>query len=93
MYKGHALTLAQLESYRDRGFLLGPLKLSLCGESLGSHLCCPRKTICRLGLPILDGEDLASARRDFDDMLTERTDARAAISTVSRHECKSENAL
>ena len=43
MYKGHALTLAQLESYRDRGFLLGPLKLSLCGESLGSHLCCPER--------------------------------------------------
>ncbi|CAE7279150.1 PHYH [Symbiodinium microadriaticum] len=46
--EGHALTLPQLESYRDRGFLLG--------------------------LQILDGEDLASARRDFDDMLAERTD-------------------
>ncbi|CAE7692822.1 Phyh [Symbiodinium pilosum] len=46
--EGQALTTAQLEAYRDRGFLLG--------------------------LPILDGDDLASAQEQFDEMVAERTD-------------------
>ena len=31
--------------------------------------------LARLGLPILDGDDLASAQEQFDEMVAERTDA------------------
>ena len=64
---GRALSPVQLESYRDRGFLSAP-------QSVSETCRMSSVFACRLGLPILDGDDLASAQQQFNEMVAERTD-------------------